>query len=221
VKKKLVIFGNGLMARMIHFYFQRDSEYEVVAFTVTHDHNLENTFCGLRVVDFEILETLFSPENYSIFVAIGPGKMNAIRERFFHSVKNKGYSLAKYVSPNAICASDVGENSFISDRAIIHPCVKFGHNTFCWDFTMIAHDSVVGSHCYLAPGSVVSTFSELGNNCILGTHAVINTRVRVAQKCLIGACSYIARDTHANGVYGEKNSAFYGPISEKASQLIL
>lgn len=33
-KQSLVIFGSGDIAQLAHYYFSRDSDYEVVAFTV-------------------------------------------------------------------------------------------------------------------------------------------------------------------------------------------
>lgn len=34
MKRKLVVFGTGQIAEVVAFYFDRDSEYEIVAFTV-------------------------------------------------------------------------------------------------------------------------------------------------------------------------------------------
>ncbi|KAQ91303.1 sialic acid O-acetyltransferase NeuD, partial [Mycobacterium tuberculosis MD15212] len=48
--KPLVIFGSGDIAQLAHYYFTRDSEYEVVAFTVDRDYASVSEFCGLPLV---------------------------------------------------------------------------------------------------------------------------------------------------------------------------
>ena len=45
---RLVIFGNRVYAEIVWDYFSRDSDYEVVGFTVDADYISETTFCGLR-----------------------------------------------------------------------------------------------------------------------------------------------------------------------------
>lgn len=217
MKRKLVIFGTGLMAKMAHYYFSRDSNYEVAAFTVNEAFLKEKSFLGLPVHAFESLESSCPAQHWDAFVALGPTRMNKNREDLVNVVRATGYALATYISPSAICGSPVGDNSFVADGAHIHPFAQVGSNLVMWDYALIAHDSVVGDHCYLAPRAVVSTFSTVGNNCVVGTSAVVSTRVKVAAQSLIGATCYISQDTQENGVYGEKTSKFYGAIASKVS----
>ena len=51
--KKLVIFGITDAAELAHYYFNSDSDFEVVAFTVDEAFRKEETFCGLPVVAFD------------------------------------------------------------------------------------------------------------------------------------------------------------------------
>ena len=44
MKRRLVIFGAGDIAELAYFYFGRDSEYEIVAFTVNSEYMKEATF---------------------------------------------------------------------------------------------------------------------------------------------------------------------------------
>lgn len=213
--KKLVIFGNGIMAKIAHFYFCRDSQYEVVAFTVDKIYNSIDKFCTLQVVNFEEVESIYPPEHYEMFIAIGPSKMNSIRELKFIEAKKKGYVLATYISPHAICDSKVGENTFVCDMAIINPFVIVGHNILIWEYVRLGNDCIVGDHCYFSPRASISTLAEIEDNVILGTGSVVKTGVKVAKKSLVGATCYISSNTKENGVYGEKCSPLYGCISDK------
>ena len=54
--RKLVIYGTGLIAEVAAFYFEKDSDHEVVAFTNAAEFIKEPTFGGKPVVPFEALE---------------------------------------------------------------------------------------------------------------------------------------------------------------------
>ena len=213
--KRIIIFGNSILARIIHFYFNRDSKFQVVGFTVDAAYRKDNSFCGLEVFDFEQITDSHPPNEFSMFIAVGPTKMNLIREKKFEEAKTKGYELVSYFSPTSICESPVGENSFLGDYAIIQPYAHVGYNNFFWEFSIVGNDSKVGSHCYLSPRATLGTFAELSDNSILGTNSVVKTSVKIAPKTLVGACCYISKDSKENGVYGERNSEFLGTISSK------
>jgi hypothetical protein len=213
--KNLVIFGNTLLAKVVHFYFRRDSGYQTVAFTVDQRFNQERAFLGLEVIDFETLEKTHPPSSHELFIAVGAKEMNALRERKCREAKAKGYTLARYLSPHAICDSPTGENTFVADMTIIHPFVEIGANNFFWEQVFVGNDSVIENNCYLSPKSAVGTFARIGNNSVLGTSSTVKTRVQVAEASLIGAMCYISRDTERNGVYGMRNAEFLGAVSQK------
>jgi sugar O-acyltransferase (sialic acid O-acetyltransferase NeuD family) len=215
MKKKLVIFGADIMAKMVHFYFSRDSDYEVVAFTVDQEYIKEDIFLGLPVLPFENIERDFPPEKFKMFIAIGPSKMNVNREEKYISAKEKGYHLANYISPNSICNSVINENVFIGDFAIINPFCTIGNNNIFYEHTFIGNDVIIGEHCYFAPKAAIGTFAHIKNNSVIGTCAVVNTNVVVAKKTLVGASCFISIDTKTLGVYGAKSATLYGCISDK------
>lgn len=213
--KKLVIFGNTVVAKLAHFYFQRDSGYQVIAFTVDKAYISDPTFLGLPVVDFRQVEKQFPPAEYEIFVAVGPNQMNAVRERKFREAKEKGYACASYVSPNSVCHSKLGENSLVADQSVINPFSEIGSNNFFWEFSLICNDAVIRDNCYFSPRSIVSSYCEIKSNSVVGTSSIIKARVTVAEKTLVGASCYISKDTEFKGVYGEKSSPLLGCISDK------
>ena len=49
MKKPLVIFGIGEVAQLAHFYFGKDSDYKVAAFTVDVAYLTEKIFCDLAL----------------------------------------------------------------------------------------------------------------------------------------------------------------------------
>ena len=51
--KKLIIFGTGELAQIVHYFFKHDSDYCPVAFTVDGAYLEEANYEGLPVVAFE------------------------------------------------------------------------------------------------------------------------------------------------------------------------
>lgn len=99
--KPLVIFGSGDIAQLAHYYFTRDSEYEVVAFTVDRDYASVSEFCGLPLVAFDEVAQRFPPESHAMFVALAYAKLNGVRKEKYLAAKALGYELASYVSSHA------------------------------------------------------------------------------------------------------------------------
>src|SRR5262245_57605125 len=134
MKQPLVIFGAGDIAQLAHYYFSRDSDYEVVAFTVDAAYLKEERFQGLPVLPFERLAEAYPPGTHSRFVALSYSKLNAVRKEKYLASKALGYRFASYISSKATVLNDgrIGENCFILEDNTIQPFVSIGNNVTLW-----------------------------------------------------------------------------------------
>lgn len=217
--KKLIIYGITEMAEYLYPYILRDKDIEVVAFTVEGQYLNKNIFFDKKVVPFEEVEKKYSPKDHDMIIAIGPTKMNKVREKYFFLAKEKGYKMYSYVSKLASVMSLVGENNIISDFAVIQPNVKMGDNNIIYEHTIICTNASVGSHNYIAPAARVGTNSNVRNNIILGMNSTLKTDIDIADETLIGANCYISKNTEFKGVYGVKSAELYGCVSDKISMV--
>ena len=80
MKRPLVVFGDGDIAQLAHFYFSTESEYEIVAFTVDSAYLTGTTFCGLPVIAFEEISKRYDQDQYELFIALSYSKLNAARK---------------------------------------------------------------------------------------------------------------------------------------------
>lgn len=201
--KKLVIFGTRQVAEVCSFYFQHDSPYRVVAFTVDAAFLDRAQFRELPVVAWEELADRFSPNEHDLFVAIGYGKMNRLRADKFAAAKARGYTLARYVSSKAITWPDlrVGENSFLMEANVVQPFASIGTDTIVWCGNHIGHHARIGNHCFLASHIVVSGNVEIGDECFVGVNATLRDGIKIGPRCLIGAGALLTRDTKPGEVY--------------------
>lgn len=200
---KLIIFGADDVAQLAWQYFTTDTDYEVVGFTVDEEFVRSDTLFGLPVVPFEKIEVVFPASEYSIFVALGYSKLNALRCEKFKAVKDKGYSVASYVSSRATFLSNeaVGENCFILENNTVQPFVQIGSNVTLWSGNHIGHHSVIHDHCFLASHIVVSGGVEIGESCFIGVNATLRDRIKIGERCVIGAGALLLSDAEPEGVY--------------------
>lgn len=204
MKKPLVIFGAGDIAQLAHFYFSTDSEFEVVAFTVDAAYLTETQFCGLPVVAFEEVVALYPPEQCAFFVALSYSKLNQIRKDKFLAAKEKGYSLASYVSSRATVLVDdqaIGENCFILEDNTIQPFVRIGDDVTLWSGNHVGHHSSIADHVFIASHVVISGGVAIGEQCFIGVNATLRDHISIGPRCVIGAGVLILADAPADGVY--------------------
>ena len=203
MKIPLVIFGSGDIAQLAHYYFSTDSEYEVVAFTVDAAYIQEATFCGLPLVAFENIVTLYPPGQYDFFVALSYAKLNAIRKEKYLAAKALGYRLASYISSRASVLNQgaIGDNCFIFEDNTIQPFVKCGNNITLWSGNHIGHHSVINDHTFIASHVVVSGGVTIGEQCFIGVNATLRDHIKVGDKCVIGAGALLLKDAEPEGVY--------------------
>jgi sugar O-acyltransferase (sialic acid O-acetyltransferase NeuD family) len=202
--KKIIIFGASDAAELAHYYFNHDSDYSVEAFAVDAAYLPErHRFCGLDIVPFEEVETVYPPEQYAFFIALGYSHLNEVRKEKYLAAKALGYDLVSYVSSKATVLNDfaIGDNCFVLEDNTIQPFVTIGNNVTLWSGNHIGHHSRIDDHCFLASHIVVSGRVNIGASCFIGVNATLRDHISVGEKCIIGAGSLLLADVAAGGVY--------------------
>ncbi|MBB5860085.1 acetyltransferase [Xanthomonas arboricola] len=203
VHKPLVIVGAGEFAQIACEYFQHDSDYTVVAFSVERDFLLRPTLAELPVVAYEELEQRYPPEQYEVFVAIPATQLNRLRTRFFQDMLRRGYRCASYVSSRAFVwrNAQIGANCFLFEGNVIQPFTRIGDNCILWSGNHIGHRTVVQDNVFIASHAVISGYCEIGRGSFIGVNATLSDKVRIAADNIIGAGTLVTRHTDAERVY--------------------
>jgi sugar O-acyltransferase (sialic acid O-acetyltransferase NeuD family) len=203
MKQSLVIFGAGDVAQLAYYYFSRESNYTVAAFTVDAAYLTAKSFCGLPVVAFEDIAKAYPPEAHNMFVALSYTKLNALRKDKYLAAKALGYRLASFVSRRASVLNDgrIGDNCFIFEDNTIQPFATIGDNVVLWSGNHIGHHSVIKSHSFIASHVVISGGVEIGEQCFIGVNATLRDHISVGDRCVIGAGALLLADAPSDGVY--------------------
>lgn len=187
--RKVVIFGMGQVAEVMHYYLAEEGGREVVAFTVDGGYRTADSVLGLPVVDFEEVERLYPPETHEMFVAISFRGVNKLRTAKVAACEAKGYALASHVSPKAMVwpGLEVHPNTMIMEANVIQPHVKIGKNVTLWSGNHIGHHSTIEDNCFIASHVVVSGACTVGAGTFIGVNATLRDGISLGVECVVGA----------------------------------
>ena len=198
--KKIIIFGNSDFAYLAGIYLKE--QYEIVAYCVDDEYLNTDIFKDKPLIGFSVLNQLYPPEEYEVFVAIGYKKINTIREQIFKKIKEKGYKCVSYIHPSAAVAKDfvIKENTFILENVTIQPNVQIEQNTIILPNAVICHDTKIGANSFIASSACINGFVNIGANVFLGANSTIRNNISIGNKCLIGAGCTVLDDLKDNTV---------------------
>jgi len=208
---KLVIYGNGSIARLLFSYAKR--KYEVAAFTVDEVcmKKGERTFCGLPLIPFSKVQDKCDPKTHKILIAVGFIEMNAVREKKSQEAAKKGYSFASYIHDSFLTHDNVsiGENSIVLDQVSIHPGCKIGKGTMITSNVNIGHDCVIEDYCWINSGVAVAGGAHIGKGSFLGINASIGHGVIIGKRNFIAANTLVVKKTKDDEVYLSKSGELF------------
>jgi len=201
--EKVILFGNGQMAEIAHCYITRDTDMQVVGFTVDRAYMEDNSFLALPLMPFEEIDDIMPPSEFKMFVPIGAKNMNRMRAEKYAQAKNKGYTFINYVHSNVTIwpETELGENCFIFENNVIQPFTKIGNNVVLWSGNHIGHHTTIGDHCFIASHVVVSGRVTVKPYCYFGVNATIRDGITIEEATIVGAGALMLRGSKPKEVY--------------------
>lgn len=217
-KTQLVIFGSAEIAEMAYFYFQNDSNYNVVAFTVDDAYVDRSLIHGLPLIPFSEVANRYPAEKHSMHVALSYSKLNQLRQEKYEQVKAAGYTLASYICSKSATWADLmlGDNCFILENQTIQPTVVIGNNVVLWSGNHIGHGSSINDHTYLASHVVISGHCNIGKRCFFGVNSTLKDFLTIGDDCFIAMDSSVTKNLEAGSVVLPARSSSFAADDEMA-----
>lgn len=200
---KIFVFGVTPFAEMLRYYVDDAGQDEVAGYVVDEDYLPQNRFLGgLAVISWDYFMKNYPPESCKLLSSVTYNGMNKKREALFHRIKDAGYSLATFVHPSAIIASNcqIGEGNIFLEHVTVQPFTTIGDNNVFWSNVNICHHSQIGSFNFFAASCCVLGKTVIKNRCFIGSNATIKNRTIVESDSLIGACAFSSKDTVSGSV---------------------
>ena len=199
---ELVIYGTGAVAEVCSYYFSKDSDYTVAAFTNSEEFIETGSFQNKPVVPLSELRKYATTNGIGhFFVALGYNAHNDFRERRYLELKSIGLSPASYISPRATVETrQLGEHLFIFENNVIQPFVTIESNTILWSGNHIGHHSLINANCFISSHVVVSGFCRIGRNVFCGVNSTFFDGVTVGDYSVISAGAVVRKDCGENAL---------------------
>lgn len=210
--RKLVIFGTRNFAQLARYYFERDSDYSIHAFTVDAEYLREPSSGGLPIVALDELLKEFPASEYDMFVAIGYGQVNRQRANKLAQIVAMGYKAASFVSSKASVAEDVtiGPNTMIMEQALVHPGARIGQDSIIFPGSFVGLDTRLGEHCWIVCATLDEAI-QVGAYSFVGLRAIIGPNVSLGESCIVGAGAVVMTGAGDHTVFrspkGDKRTA--------------
>ncbi len=191
---KRILFGTSVYSRLLHHYIEKDTNDEILAFTVEKEYLKEDHFDNLPVVCFENLNELFDMSNISILITCGYHKMNDIRKKIFNKCDEYGYNIGSFIHSTAqVDGVSFGRGNIVMPHVLFHPYVKVGDaNIFC-EYSMMEQETKIQNYNFIGPKSFLGAYINLENNNDFGIGTIIGDKLNIGNYNLIGSGSVLSK----------------------------
>ncbi|GAA4233961.1 acetyltransferase [Postechiella marina] len=201
MKKTLAILGSGHLGQQIAYYAISDSHYSNVVFFDDFTSDKERN--GYAILgDTDNVEQAYLNNAFDeIIIALGYKHLN---------VKKALYERFKGVIPfgKVIHSSSwVDKTASINEGCVIYPTCAIDANAVINANTVlnigctIAHDSVIGKHCFLSPRVALAGFINVEEMCILGINSTIIDNIIIVEKTQVGGGTVVTKSITKSGLY--------------------
>lgn len=201
MKEKVVILGNGSMARVMYSYIK--DKFNICGFCVDKKCITQHEIYHLPVVPFELVEESFPPIKHKMINCIGYLDMNSIRKEKSEQARKKGYTLLSYIDSSVKIHKDVEieDNCIILDFVSIHVNTKIKEGTFISSNVNIGHDCIIDSYNWINSGVSIAGFANIGEFCFWGINSSCANNINIGNFNYISANTLINKNTNDNEVY--------------------
>lgn len=195
--KKVIVFGNTILSKMLYYDSLSADNFEVICFTVDKAYLNQPEFLGRPQVDFDSITSLYPPGEYDMISILGGYSNMRNREKMYTRAKEKGYKLRNYISPKADFSPEItlGENNIIFGQSHIGIGGVMGNNNIIRQNTYLGHDFIIGNHNFIGAGCNIGGNSRMNNTSYIGLGATVINNIIMAEETLIGAGSVVIKNT--------------------------
>lgn len=195
--KKVIVFGNTTLSKMLFYDSASSSNFAIACFTVDKTYLQHTEFLGLPLIDFEQIEHLYSPKEYDMLAVLDGFRGVREREKLYLKAKNKGYTLRNYISPKADFSPEItmGENNIILSGSHVGIGGTMSNNNLIRQNVYLGHHFILGNNNVFAPSCNIGGNCEINNACYFGLGSTVLNNLKIADETLIGAGSVVIRNT--------------------------
>ena len=143
----------------------------------------------------EILEN-YPPGQYDLAVGVGSTRSTSLRSKLYTMGKSKGYHFPSLCHNFTHISLDVeiSEGVQIMAGSVVTVGVKLEENVLINTKSSIDHDTVIGRHTHIAPGSIVCGNVIIGQNSHISCGATIVNGITLGTNVFVAAGAVVIKN---------------------------
>lgn len=175
-----------------------------LAVEVFSGHDVEKLFIpSTDYYNFELCGLAdYSPNAWSVFVAVNEFYINDVRRSFFECITALGYQVVSLTSPHAHVSGDVrvgsnvivypgchiGAGVVIGDCCVLRPNVVIGEGTHIGNYVTLEANVSVRELCKVGDFTTVCANSSMMRSTVIGEHCYLNLSRQYSGE--VSACTF-------------------------------
>lgn len=119
-----------------------------------------------------------------------------LHRTLFTEFKDEGFEFRVLIHPDACvtASAEIGEGSQVFAGVVVQSGVTLAENVIVNTSASVDHDTTIGAHSHVAPGSTLCGNVRIGSSVHVGAGAVILQNCRIADGATVGAGAVVTDD---------------------------
>ncbi len=200
MKKKIIIVGSGLQAKILAFEIVLSKKEDLIGFFDPKNKKLKKiTIQKKRIPIYSKMEKI---KNISFIIAVGD---NFTREKIKNEMetKYKKINWYTYISNETLISknNEIGRGSIVMKGSIINSNCKIGEHCLINTGSIVEHDNIFKDFSSIAPGAITNGSVILEERSHIGSGAVIKNNIKIEKDVVIGIGSVVTKNCSSKKIY--------------------
>ena len=197
---RIAIIGSGDMGQQIA-HMGLANGYSIVGYFDDY-HSIGNIISGLPILG-SIEDILTKKDKFDcIVIGIGYKHFN-VRKQLYEWLVTENIHMQTIIDKRAIVdgTAEVGDGSIVMSNVILDKGVRIGANVFVNIGSVVAHDSFIGNHSFVAPRAAIAGFKRIGECNFLGINSTVIDNITTTDNVFIGGGGVVTKSLEEEGLY--------------------
>ncbi|TFE29041.1 acetyltransferase [Cohnella luojiensis] len=148
----------------------------------------------------ELIADAYPPQDFELVNGVGGAVGSSRRQHLFEEMKRQGYSFATLIHDHAIVADSaiLAEGVQVMAGAVIQAGALIGANSVINTRASVDHESWIGAHTHVAPGTTLCGGVHVGNGVLIGAGSTVIQSISIGERSVVGAGSVVVRNVPAD-----------------------
>ena len=216
MKKKLIIVGSGLQAKILAFEIMNSKKVKLVGFF--DPKKKKSTKITIKKKQIPIYSEIKKMKNIYFIIAVGD---NFIREKIKNEMETqyKKINWYTYISNETLISKNnkIGKGSIVMKGSIINSNCEIGEHCLINTGSIVEHDNIFKDFSSIAPGAITNGSVILKERSHIGSGSVIKNNIKIEKDVVIGIGSVVTKNCSSKKIYfgNPAKSIRYRKINEK------